>query len=158
MIEKTGLLTTTTDKFRLRPTTEWMLSLFKAEFKLGDQEQIRRLTASDAGFHGAHHTSVVTPSSNSAAATTTAPIVAPTGTPTPAEHVPVEGGKLYYCWSHGLSPNRRHTSATCLLKTDGHRDDATAFHMHGGNNTISTGRPRRDSTATRDSRRGEPTI
>ncbi|KAI2491411.1 hypothetical protein MHU86_23166 [Fragilaria crotonensis] len=35
MIEKTGLLVTTTDKFRLRPTTEWTLDLFKAEFKLG---------------------------------------------------------------------------------------------------------------------------
>lgn len=33
MTEKTGLLATTTDKFRLRPTTEWTLNLFKAEFK-----------------------------------------------------------------------------------------------------------------------------
>ena len=148
MIEKTGLLATTTDKFRLRPTTEWTLGLFKTEFKLGSQERIRRLTASDAGFHGAHHTSVVTPPPNTAAAAT-APTVTPVP-PTPAQHVSVEGGKLYYCWSHGLSPNRHHTSATCLHKADGHRNDATAFRMHGGNNTISTGRPRRLPAVTRE--------
>lgn len=148
MIEKTGLLTTTTEKFRLRPTSEWTLGLFKAEFKLGNQERIRRLTASDAGFHGAHHTSVVTPPPNTAAASTTA--LPSTSTATPTQHVSVEGGKLYYCWSHGLSPNRNHTSATCLHKADGHRDDATAFRMHGGNNTISTGRPRRLPATTRD--------
>lgn len=54
MIEKTaGLLTTTTNKLRLCPTTESTLDLCMAD--LGNQEQIRRLTASEAGFHGAHH-------------------------------------------------------------------------------------------------------
>ncbi|KAI2496141.1 hypothetical protein MHU86_18372 [Fragilaria crotonensis] len=147
MIEKTGLLSTTTDKFRLRPTTEWTLDLFKAEFKLGNQERIRRLTASDAGFHGAHHATIITPPPNTAAAATT-PSTATAPPPPPTQHVSVEGGKMYYCWSHGLSPNRKHTSATCLNKAAGHRDDATAFRMHGGNNTIATGRPRRFPTTT----------
>ncbi len=60
MLEKTGFLATTTDKYLLRLTSEWTLALFKTEFKLGNQERIHRLTASDAGFHGAHHASVVT--------------------------------------------------------------------------------------------------
>jgi hypothetical protein len=153
MLEKTGLLATTTDKFRLRPTTEWTLALFKAEFKRGNQERIRRLTASDAGFHGAHHAvNVVTPPPHSAAAATTTPSAPPTAHThaTPAQHVSVEGGKLYYCWTHGLSPNQQHTSATCLHKADGHRDDATAFCMHGGNNTIAAGRPRRLPTTPRN--------
>ncbi|KAI2503404.1 hypothetical protein MHU86_11033 [Fragilaria crotonensis] len=115
---------------------------FKAEFKLGNQERIRRLTASDAGFHGAHHATIITPPPNTAAAATT-PSTATAPPPPPTQHVSVEGGKMYYCWSHGLSPNRKHTSATCLNKAAGHRDDATAFRMHGGNNTIATGRPRR---------------
>ena len=59
MLEKTGLLATATDTFRLRPTSEWTLALFKAEFKLGNQERMRRLTASDAGYHGSHQASVV---------------------------------------------------------------------------------------------------
>ena len=35
-IEKTGLLATTTEKFRLRPTDEWTVALFKSEFQLGN--------------------------------------------------------------------------------------------------------------------------
>ena len=147
MIEKTGLLATTTEKFRLRPTTEWTLALFKADFKLGNQERIRKLTAGDAGFHGAHHTTTVphpcanpiTPSASSApppAPSAAAASATPTG-------VAVEGGTMYYCWTHGLGPNHNHTSATCLNKAEGHKDDATAFRMRGGNNTISTGRARR---------------
>ena len=143
MIEKTGLRASTTDKFRLRPTAEWTLELFKTEFKLGNQERIRRTTASDAGYHGAHNANLVTPPANSAAIATT------TSTPpTPAQHVSVEGGRLYYCWTHGLSQHRNHTSATCLNKATGHIDTATAFRMQGGNNTISTGRPHRLPTAS----------
>ena len=138
MIEKTGLLASTTDKFRSRPTAEWTLDeLFKTELKLGNQERIRRLTASDAGYHGAHNAILVTPPPNSAAATTATTINTP---PTPAQHVSVEGGRLYHCWSHGLSQNRNHmTSAICLNKATGHINTATAFRMQGGNNTISTG-------------------
>ena len=32
MIEKTGLLATTTEKFRLQPLTEWTVALFKVDF------------------------------------------------------------------------------------------------------------------------------
>ncbi len=141
MIEKTGLLATTTEKFRLRPSADWTITLLKSEFQLGNKERLRRLTAGDAGFHGAHHAAPL-------ASTPPAPAVAAAAvTPSPAapaasRHVTVEGGKMYYCWTHGLGPNRNHTSLTCLRKADGHKDDATAFKMKGGNNTISSGRPR----------------
>lgn len=42
MIEKTGLLGSTTDKFCLQPTAEFTFKLFKTEFKMGNQEHIRR--------------------------------------------------------------------------------------------------------------------
>ena len=61
MLEKTGLLATTTEKFRLRPLDEWTLDLFKAEFKLGNQERVRKLTAGAAGYHGAHNANLTTP-------------------------------------------------------------------------------------------------
>ena len=62
MIEKTGLLASTTEKFRLRPVPEWTVATFKTEFIMGNKERIRRLTAGDAGFHGAHSaTTPVTP-------------------------------------------------------------------------------------------------
>ena len=146
MIEKTGLLSTTTEKFRLRPLPEWTVALFKAEFQLGNKERLRRLTAGDAGFHGAHSAVPTTPPPHAGAP---AIAVTPTTAPPPAaaaRHVTVEGGKMFYCWTHGLSPHRNHTSLTCLHKAAGHQDDATAFRMRGGNNTISSGRPRRTAS------------
>ena len=151
MIEKTGLLASTTEKFRLRPLGEWTLATFKSEFQLGNKERIRRLTAGDAGFNAAFH--ATTPSDNattppapsaSAAAVTPAPTVPPA-----ARHVSVEGGKMFYCWTHGLSPQRNHTSLSCLNKADGHRDDATAFRMFGGCDTIFSGRSNCRSSARR---------
>ena len=150
MIEKTGLLATTTEKFRLRPLAEWTFALFKAEFVLGNKERLRRLTAGDAKFHGAHNAistlAVTTPAPAIAAAAVTP--VSTADTPPAARHVSVEGGKIYYCWTHGLSSMRNHTSITCLNKAAGHQDDATAFLMKGGNNTITSGRPRRLATST----------
>ncbi|KAI2494252.1 hypothetical protein MHU86_20270 [Fragilaria crotonensis] len=144
MIEETGLLATTTEKFRLRPFDEWTVALFRSEFQLGNKERIRRLTAGDAGFHGAHNV-IGTPTPAVAAAAAITP-TAPTHPPA-SRHVTVEGGKMYYCWTHGLSPHRMHTSITCLHKAEGHQDDATAFRMKGGNNTISSGRPRQLAAA-----------
>jgi len=139
MIEKTGLLATTTEKFRLRPIGEWNLETFKSEFKLGNQERLRKLTAGNAGFHGAHQATT----SNLVPSTPNGTAAAATVTPTPspaASHISVEGGRMYYCWTHGLSPAKNHTSKSCLRKADGHQDDATAFKMKGGNNTIQSGR------------------
>ena len=41
IIEKTGLLATTTEKFCLRPIDEWTVALFKTEFQLGVGATIR---------------------------------------------------------------------------------------------------------------------
>ena len=146
MIEKTGLLATTTEKWRLRPTEDWTVALFKSEFQLGNKERICRLSADDAEFHGAHNAIATTPPPE-VSALAAAAAVTPVSTPAASLHVTVEGGKMYYCWTHGLSPMRNHTSLTCLRKAKGHKDDATAFKMKGGNNTISSSRPRQLATA-----------
>ena len=151
MIEKTGLLATTTEKFRLRPVSEWTIALFKSEFQLGNKERIRRLTAGTAGFHGAHHAAApptaVTPNNASASAAAVTPAPIPNALAA-SRHVTVKGGKMYYCWTHGLGPHRNHTSATCHRKAEGHKDNATAFKMQGGNNTIASGRPRQLAAAS----------
>ena len=49
---------------------------------------------------------------------------------------------MYYCWTHGLGKNRKHTSATCNNKAEGHKDEATADNMMGGNNKIMSARAR----------------
>jgi hypothetical protein len=113
MFESTGLLATATEKFRLRPLADWTLALFKAKFKLGNQERVRKLTAGTAGFHGAHQAVAVTPPPATAAA---AVIPTPGAPLAEAQHVTVEGGKMYYYWTHGLSLHRKHTSTTCLHK------------------------------------------
>ena len=146
MIEATGLLATTTEKFRLRPTAEWTIALFKSEFLLGNKERVRRLTAGAAGFHGAHHAPIVPPTPTPPNTTAVAAAVTPTPAGPADRHVSVEGGKMYYCWTHGLGPHRNHTSLTCHRKAAGHKDDATAFRMQGGNNTIAAARPRRLTT------------
>ena len=152
MIEKTGLLASTTEKFRLRPTAEWTYALLKSEFQLANKERLRRLTAGDAGFHGAHN-AVATPDHTTVPAVAAVAVTPPSANPA-TRHVSVEGGKLYYCWTHGLNPHRNHNSLTCLHKADGHIDDATAFKMRGGNNTISTGRPRRTASPSASSAPG----
>ena len=140
MFELTGLLATTTEKFCLRPIDKRTVPLFKSEFHLGNKERLRRLTANDAGFHGAYSV-VRTPLAVPVVATAVVTPLHPTPPPA-ARNVTVEGGKMYFCWTHGLSPQRTHTSLTCLHKADGHRDDVPAIRMRGGNNTISSGRPR----------------
>ena len=139
MIEKTGLLTDATKAWRLRPLAEWTMQTFQADFNRANKERHRQLTASTAGYHGAHQatstiTPVSTPTRSSAAAVSTP---TPPATTPPNSRVQVEGDrKMYYCWTHGLGSSAGHTSATCERKADGHQDDATIFDPKGGSNRI----------------------
>ncbi|EEC46864.1 predicted protein [Phaeodactylum tricornutum CCAP 1055/1] len=53
-------------------------------------------------------------------------------------HSSVSSPDMTYCWTHGTSKNRRHTSATCKDNVPGHRDDATASNPIGGSTKIWT--------------------
>jgi hypothetical protein len=48
-----------------------------------------------------------------------------------------------YCWSHGSSRNRRHTSATCLHPREGHQATATLENKLGGSERVYTEADRR---------------
>jgi len=130
MFEKSGLLATTTEKFRLRPTNEWTIPVFTADVTLGNKERVRKLTAGTAGYHGAHAATTGLPGAPSALATTTPPPIA-----SPFTHPAASAGeyKLYYCWSHGLTTFSQHTSLTCRNKKEGHKDTATISNQQGGN-------------------------
>ena len=39
---------------------------------------------------------------------------------------------MHYCWTHGLSSNKSHTSATCSFPQPGHQKTATVCNMLGG--------------------------
>lgn len=128
VIEKTGVFATAIDKWQDKEDAEWTLDNFKAHFTKANKERIRKLTAQTAGYHGAHAT-----------------IPDPPDLSTPG--VPFlrtsPGSCMYYCWSHGLGKNRAHVSRTCNQKKEGHKDDATADNMMGGNNRIYDNRTRR---------------
>lgn len=112
------------------PATQTLANL-KTLFDFENDECIRKLTAQTAGYHGAHNANIVPPS----------PGMAATATPAPAPpHVDLGNGMImFYCWSHGLSKNRRHTGVTSEHPKDGQKTNATAVKMQGGNNTISPG-------------------
>jgi hypothetical protein len=58
-----------------------------------------------------------------------------TGTPVTEPAVNMNQGR-YYCWTHGGTYNKNHTSKTCTKKAEGHNCDATFENMLGGNNTL----------------------
>jgi hypothetical protein len=143
-IEATGILSSDCASWRKKPAAKRTLANFKLLFSAADDERRRQLTATTAGFHGAHRADTEEPK---------APCphheranLANRTTETPAAHIELPSGKkMYYCWSHGLGTNRAHTSVNCLNKKDGHKDNATADHMLGGCDIIMKPRPRRSS-------------
>lgn len=40
--------------------------------------------------------------------------------------------KILYCYTHGYTPNKRHTGYTCTNKCPGHKDEATKRNQMGG--------------------------
>jgi hypothetical protein len=57
------------------------------------------------------------------------------GTPVTEQAVNTTQGR-YYCWTHGGTYNKNHTSKTCTKKAEGHNCEATFENMLGGNNTL----------------------
>ena len=101
---------------------------FRIHFNRAEKERLRKLTAAQAGYNP-----------NNAANAATQPPPTDPNQCTPCV-VTENNVKMYYCWTHGLGKNRNHTSPTCKNKADGHKDEATADNMMGGNNKIMSGR------------------
>ena len=105
MFEKSGLLATTTEKFRLRPTDEWTIPVFTADVTLGNKERVRKLTAGTAGYHGVHAATTGLPGAPSALAATTPP-----PSYCLSRHPPSRFGRqvqtllLLVPWSHHVQP------------------------------------------------------
>jgi hypothetical protein len=135
MFENSGLLGTTTQQWRVRPVAQWTLPTFKTDFTLANTERIRQTTAAGAGFHGANNANAVTPDQGRAAANNADANAAADAAANAANGPPlvnVQGGRLYYCWTHGLSPTVSHSSGTCNNRDEGHVANATVFNMQGG--------------------------
>jgi hypothetical protein len=121
MFETSGLLSSTTEKFRLSEPSTWTLEQFKQEINRGNAERLCRLTTGVAVYHGALATTASTAA------------VARVAKPCPADnHIMCDGIKLHYCWSHGLSGYANHTSKTCVNRKAGHIASATLANQQGG--------------------------
>jgi hypothetical protein len=111
VFETSGLLGSTTKKFRLRDISERTLAAFKDEVNRGSKERIYKLTTRTASYHGAHAA------------------IHRHGRPCPTKpDANCEGIPLLYCWSHGLSTYANHTSFTCNNKKAGHVSTATLLN------------------------------
>ena len=143
MFEKSGLLAHTTQIWRVKPIVYWNWTGFKTDFTMANTERRRQITAGAAGYHGAH--AAITPPQEELAALAITPT---------APFVTVDGGKLYYCWTHGLGTSAQHTSATCLNKAHGHKDNATIFRRYNGSDVISFGKARRNDNGRNGNNRG----
>jgi hypothetical protein len=113
------------------PATQTLVN-FQSLFDFENKERLRKLTAKSVGYHGSHNADIIVPRLPGTAAVTTPALASPS--------VDVGNGlKMYYCWSHGLGKNEKHTSATCEHPKDQHKNNATAYKMQGGNNNVSSG-------------------
>jgi hypothetical protein len=106
------------------PAVLW--DTFKEHFNTAERERNRQITAEGAGYNGAN-AAVVTPGTETAAAATTTASGAPK-----AQKTLFPDGTGGYCWTHGLTKNPDHTSATCENQAKGLKTKATAFNRMGG--------------------------
>jgi hypothetical protein len=133
VLDNTGLYTQGCRDWRKRPIAEHTMENFITHFNEEDVERRRQLTAQQAGFHGANHTTTAaTPQANNTRSNNTSP--------SNTSEVHCEGIALYYCWTHGLSRNYAHTSKTCKTPAEGHQKEATFKNMMEGCRTLMTPR------------------
>ena len=120
-LEKSGVFAMEIRDWRKKPDDQKILANLYSDFSAANKERHRQMTASAAGYANA-----ATQQSNSKKddASTTCNRTGATN--------------AYYCWSHGVSKNSKHTSATCNNKFPNHCSDATIWDTKGGNRFLQT--------------------
>jgi hypothetical protein len=124
-IENTGVFVDACSAWRKRTAAQQTLDNFQADFKHAAKERNRSIKAKSAGYQA-----LLTTKEKE----NVPPLVS--SDHNPKADVIVDGVEMFYCWSHGLGFNPKHTSCTCEKKKDGHRDDATIKNRKGGSNLI----------------------
>ena len=131
-LESTVVFDSALHDWCMKNEADKMLDNFKFHFNSKNEEQLCKLTAQMAGYHGAH-TAAETPAttttgSNIASGARVVPMPINTGPPQHGIHLN-NNVTMYYCWSHGLGKNPAHTGTTCNNRHEGHREEATADNM-----------------------------
>jgi hypothetical protein len=132
VLDGTGVHSNYTSSWRqMHPLqASWDMKTFCAFFNNTEKERKERLTTKDVGYANA----VI---KGKTAATTTSPT---TTEPTVQYVDAVTTQNVYYCWSHGVSGNPRHTGATCRSRATGHKEEATLSDIMGGFQALKVGK------------------
>jgi len=104
--EKSGVMDEALKDWRKKPANEKNLDNLKEHFAAAYKELKRNTTTKTAGYNTAN------------------------------QAVTEDGTPKYYCYTHGLGYNPKHTSKTCTKPCTTHKKKATLNNMMGGNNTI----------------------
>jgi uncharacterized phage-associated protein len=132
VFEHSGIFPRACENWRFAPPAEHTMANLKTRFKLADTDRKRQATTGSLGYANllsATPSVSPPPPSDALSLPFSALSVSHASAATPAKT---------YCWTHGTSNNRRHTSATCQNKAPGHRDDATATNTLGGSTKVWT--------------------
>jgi hypothetical protein len=132
VLEHSGLFPRACETWRTASPDTHTLAHLRTLFKVADTDRKRTVTTGSLGYANVL-----------AAAPSVLPSLAPDSLSLPFSALSVSNSSATlsektYCWTHGSSNNRRHTSATCKNKAPGHRDDATAANPLGGSTKVWT--------------------
>ena len=115
VLERTGIYCQPTRNFKgSHPDTTWTVALLKQEFNRVYKTKAFDVSAKSAGYHGAN---AIVPK-----------------TTTDSKYIPTNefACEIFYCHSHGIGINPKHTSMTCTNKGPNHEDKATFQNRMGG--------------------------
>ena len=133
MFEENNIFETAVDAWHEKDSTDQTYVNFQSHFVTAKKTFNRKITAARAGFHEANAMRNRNPPP-----ATPPPAPAPPPPPPPTVGPAATAGavNLYYCHTHGLTPNSSHTSATCNRPADGHKSDATFTNLKGGSTSF----------------------
>lgn len=139
VLGRTKVFEAAIDRWREREEIAWNLADFKTTFDKAAKERVRKITAGEAGFNGAN--AALSARDNEIAdlkeqlATALAVKANPTPTPRDRRSKKVDHTQpTFYCWTHGFTNNKDHSSKTCQHKKEGHKAEATKEKQLGGSN------------------------
>jgi hypothetical protein len=132
---KTGVHSHAIETWYDKDDTDHTWPNFLLHFNKHEKTRISKLTAQAAGFHGAANATRIPPDDDATANAATAQQAGKNKDSFVSDGIP-----LFYCWSHGLSKTKEHTSLTCNNQSEGHCPTATIENRLGGVNKINFGR------------------
>ena len=122
IMENTGLFADDLKDWRKKAADQKTLVNFWTHFEAADEERLRALNITQAGYNAQGPPAPPPPNNN--------------GQPRPTPEAIGTFLGLYWCHSHGLGRNPNHTSRSCTRQKEGHQVDATIYNMMGGCNLI----------------------